>query len=53
MLDSDRCRRAMPAMANSLVLADSESVMGIVPKSALRRTLPDGGAPAATPDAGG
>lgn len=53
MVDSDRCRRAMPAMANSVVLADSESVMGLVPKSALRRTLPDGGTPAAAPDAGG
>lgn len=52
MVDSDRCRRAMPAMANSVVLADSESVMGLVPKSALRRTLPDGGTPAAAPDAG-
>ena len=53
LLDSDRCRRTMPAMTNSLVLADGESVMGIVPKSALRRTLPDGGTPAAAPDAGG
>ena len=52
MVDSDRCRRAMPAMANSVVLADSESVMGLVPKSALRRSLPDGGTPAAAPDAG-
>jgi hypothetical protein len=53
MIDSDRCRRAMPGLANSVVLADSENVMGIVPKSALRRTLPDGGAPPpAPPDAG-
>lgn len=52
MVDSDRCRRAMPALTNSLVLADSETVMGTVPKSALRRTLPDGGMPAAASDAG-
>jgi len=53
MVDSDRCRRAMPSLVNSLVLADSETVMGLVPKSALRRTLPDGGAPPpAPPDAG-
>ena len=53
MVDSDRCRRAMPGLVNSLVLADSETVMGLVPKSALRRTLPDGGAPPpAPPDAG-
>ena len=53
MVDSDRCRRSMPAMANSIVLADSQTVMGIVPKSALQRTLVDGGAPPAPPDAGG
>jgi len=53
MVDSDRCRRSMPGLVSSLVLADSETVMGIVPKSALRRTLPDGGAPPpAPPDAG-
>jgi hypothetical protein len=53
MVDSDRCRQAMPGLTNSLVLADSETVMGLVPKSALRRTLPDGGAPPpAPPDAG-
>ena len=43
MVDSDRCRRAMPALTNSLVLAD---------KSALRRSLPDGGVPPAASDAG-
>ena len=52
MVDSDRCRRAMPALANSVILADSEAVMGIIPRSALRRTLADGGAPPAAPDAG-
>jgi hypothetical protein len=52
MVDSDRCRRAMPALTNSLVLADSETVMGTVPKSALHRTLPDGGMPPAATDAG-
>jgi len=54
MTDSDRCRRTMPGLVNSIVLADSETVMGLVPKSALRRTLPDGGAPPppAPPDAG-
>jgi hypothetical protein len=52
MVDSDRCRRSMPALANSLVLADAQSVMGIVPKSALQRTPADGGTPSAPPDAG-
>ncbi|HEY1335793.1 MAG TPA: hypothetical protein VGF31_16135, partial [Myxococcaceae bacterium] len=52
MVDSDRCRRAMPALASAVVLADSEAVMGIVPKSALRRTPADGGTPPAAPDAG-
>jgi len=52
MVDSDRCRRAMPGLVTSLVLADSEAVMGIVPKSALRRTPADGGTPPAAPDAG-
>jgi hypothetical protein len=52
MVDSDRCRRAMPGLVNSLVLADSEAVMGIIPKSALRRTLVDGGTPPAATDAG-
>src|SRR5262249_62027416 len=32
MVDSDRCRRSMPGLVSSLVLADSETVMGIVPK---------------------
>ena len=53
MVDSDRCRRNMPALANSVVLADSQTVMGIVPKSALQRTPVDGGTPPAPPDAGG
>jgi len=54
MVDSDRCRRSMPGMANSVVLADSQTVLGVVPKSALSRTLVDGGTPpAAPPDAGG
>jgi hypothetical protein len=53
MVDSDRCRRAMPGLANSIVLADSQSVMGVVPKSALQRVPPDGGTPPAPPDAGG
>ncbi|HZJ53839.1 MAG TPA: hypothetical protein VFD38_06835 [Myxococcaceae bacterium] len=53
MVDSDRCRRAMPGLANSIVLADSQNVMGVVPKSALQRVPPDGGTPPAPPDAGG
>jgi hypothetical protein len=53
MVDSDRCRRSMPALANSIVLADSQSVMGVVPKSALQRVPVDGGTPPAAPDAGG
>ncbi len=52
MVDSSRCRSAMPALVNSLVLADSQTVLGVVPKSALQRTLVDGGAPPAPPDAG-
>lgn len=52
MVDSDRCRRAMPGLVTSVVLADSEAVMGIIPKSALRRTLADGGTSPAAPDAG-
>ena len=54
MVDSDRCRRSMPGMANSVVLADSQTVLGVVPKSALTRTVVDGGTPPAAPsDAGG
>ena len=54
MVDSDRCRSAMPGMVNSVVLADSQAVMGVVPKSALQRVQPDAGtaAPPAPPDAG-
>ncbi len=52
MVDSYRCRTAMPALANSVVLADGQAVLGVVPKSALQRTLADGGPPPAPPDAG-
>jgi hypothetical protein len=52
LADSYRCRSALPTMVNSVVLADSETVLGIVPKSALQRTIPDAGAPAPS-DAGG
>lgn len=52
MVDSSRCRTNLPTMVNSVVLADSQSVLGVVPKSALRREPIDGG-PAAPPDAGG
>jgi len=54
MVDSNRCRTAMPGMVNSVVLADSQAVMGVVPKSALQRVQPDAGtsAPPAPPDAG-
>ena len=54
MVDSNRCRTAMPGMVNSVVLADSQAVMGVVPKSALQRVMPDAGTPAppAPPDAG-
>jgi hypothetical protein len=51
MVDSYRCRTAMPGMVNSVVLADSQTVMGVVPRSALQRVQGDGGAPA-PPDAG-
>ena len=54
MTDSYRCQKAMPGMVNSVVLADSQAVMGVVPKSALQRVQPDAGtaAPPAPPDAG-
>ena len=52
MVDSSRCRTAMPGMANSVVLADGQTVLGVVPKAALQRVLLDGGTPA-VPDAGG
>ena len=52
MVDSYRCRTAMPGMANSVVLADGQTVLGVVPKTALQRVLLDGGTPA-VPDAGG
>jgi hypothetical protein len=53
MADQARCRQALPTLVNSVVLADSQTVLGVVPKSALQRTLADGGAPPAPPDAGG
>lgn len=52
MLDTNRCRTAMPGMVNSVVLADSQTVLGVVPKTALTRVYVDGGTPA-PPDAGG
>jgi hypothetical protein len=52
MVDSYRCHNAMPGMVNSVVLADSQTVMGVVPRSALQKVLVDGGTPA-PPDAGG
>jgi hypothetical protein len=51
LADSARCRSALPTMVNSVVLADSDTVLGVVPKSALQRTFPDGGIPAGV-DAG-
>lgn len=53
MADQARCRQALPTMVNSVVLADSQTVLGVVPKSALHRTQVDGGTPPAPPDAGG
>jgi len=52
MVDSYRCRNAMPGLVNSVVLADSQTVLGVVPKAALQRTAVDGGASPAPPDAG-
>jgi len=52
LVDSRRCQNALPTMGNSVVLADSQNVIGVVPKSALRREPVDGGRPA-PPDAGG
>src|SRR5262249_54255898 len=53
--DSARGRQQLPTLVTSLVLADAQRVMGVVPKSALQRPLGDGGAPPppAAPDAGG
>jgi hypothetical protein len=53
MLDTSRCRSLLPGMVNSVVLADSQTVLGVVPKTALTRVVVDGGAPPAPPDAGG
>ena len=53
MLDTSRCRSLLPGMVNSVVLADSQTVLGVVPKTALTRVPVDGGAPPAPPDAGG
>jgi len=53
MADQARCRQALPTLVNSVVLADAQTVLGVVPKSALQRTLVDGGTPPAPPDAGG
>jgi hypothetical protein len=53
MVDTSRCRSLLPGMANSVVLADSQTVLGVVPKTALTRVVVDGGAPPAPPDAGG
>lgn len=52
LVDSGRCRTSLPSMANSVVLADSQTVLGVVPKSALRQEPVDGGTPAPR-DAGG
>jgi hypothetical protein len=53
MVDTSRCRSLLPGMVNSVVLADSQTVLGVVPKTALTRVVVDGGAPPAPPDAGG
>lgn len=52
MLDTNRCRTALPGMVNSVVLADGQTVLGVVPKTALTRVFVDAGTPA-PPDAGG
>ena len=53
MVDTSRCRSLLPGMVNSVVLADSQTVLGVVPKTALTRVVVDGGPPPAPPDAGG
>ena len=53
MVDTSRCRSLLPGMVNSVVLADSQTVLGVVPKTALTRVVVDGGVPPAPPDAGG
>lgn len=52
LVDTSRCRTALPGMVNSVVLADGQTVLGVVPKTALTRVFVDGGT-AAAPDAGG
>lgn len=52
LVDTNRCRTQLPGMVNSVVLADGETVLGVVPKTALQRVPADAGTPA-PPDAGG
>ena len=57
LVDSSRCRTAHPSFVDALVVADGQSVLGVVAKASLLRPPPppasDGGAePAAAADAG-
>jgi hypothetical protein len=56
LVDSSRCRAAHPTFTNALVIADGQSLMGVVSKSALIQPPPppppDGGGAAPAADAG-
>jgi hypothetical protein len=52
LLDSSRCRAAHPTFVDAVVIADGQSLMGVVPKSALVQVAPPAGTPPA-PVAGG
>jgi len=52
LVDSSRCRTAHPTFVNAVVIADGQSLMGVVPKSALVQLPPPPG-PQPTPAAGG
>ena len=54
LVDTNRCRTRLPGMVNSVVLADGQTVLGVVPKTALQRVPADAGTPPPAPsDAGG
>ncbi|HMK72124.1 MAG TPA: hypothetical protein VK454_02230 [Myxococcaceae bacterium] len=52
LVDSSRCRSAHPTFVDAVVIADGQSLMGVVPKSALVQVAPPAGTPPA-PVAGG
>lgn len=52
LVDTSRCRTAHPTFVNAVVIADGQSLMGVVPKSALVQMPPPPGQQP-TPAAGG